>query len=223
LAFTFYLLFFFFLFFLLFFSSLATSKNCSYSQAPPPMSQVLPLKNWPAENGGALEGGSLHKHRNENNEPEKKLAPEKNYRGQLDGLRHQHPNCRTSQTSNLENRIDGQRPFRIHDNTLTSTTISLPHNAAMLSRHALFRTVRAVAPQRSLVRTYAAAAAATENVKPPVAVFGLDGTYATALVRLPSSLSSSPIGVAPCSIGCYDGDYLLFWSSDGVNWTVSME
>ncbi|KAL2753726.1 hypothetical protein ACRALDRAFT_1071865 [Sodiomyces alcalophilus JCM 7366] len=53
----------------------------------------------------------------------------------------------------------------------------------MLSRQAL-RTFRAAAPvARPLAarRTYAAAAAATENVTPPLAVFGIDGTYATAL------------------------------------------
>lgn len=57
----------------------------------------------------------------------------------------------------------------------------------MLSRQAI-RSIRAAAPQRTLarapVRSYAAAAApSTQAVKPPVAVFGLDGTYATALVR----------------------------------------
>lgn len=61
----------------------------------------------------------------------------------------------------------------------------------MFSRQAV-RTLRAAAPASRLVarapavRTYAAAAA-TEAVKPPVAVFGLDGTYATALVRTCSS------------------------------------
>lgn len=63
----------------------------------------------------------------------------------------------------------------------------------MFSRSAT-RAVRAAAPasrfvaapRAPAVRTYAAAAAAaTENVRPPVAVFGLDGTYATALVRDP--------------------------------------
>ncbi|KAI0860505.1 ATP synthase delta subunit-domain-containing protein [Xylaria cubensis] len=53
----------------------------------------------------------------------------------------------------------------------------------MLSRQAL-RSLRAAAPQRtfaqSSVRCYAAAAA-TQDVKPPVSLFGLDGTYATAL------------------------------------------
>lgn len=61
----------------------------------------------------------------------------------------------------------------------------------MLSRQAL-RTFRAAAPvARPLAarRTYAAAAA-SENVTPPLAVFGIDGTYATALVRL--SPVSSP-------------------------------
>ncbi|KAJ4392832.1 ATP synthase F0 subcomplex subunit OSCP atp5 [Neurospora sp. IMI 360204] len=48
----------------------------------------------------------------------------------------------------------------------------------MLSRQALLRPARVINTQ---VRTYAAAAAASSNVKPPVALFGLDGTYATAL------------------------------------------
>ncbi|KAI0395998.1 OSCP-domain-containing protein [Xylariaceae sp. FL0594] len=51
----------------------------------------------------------------------------------------------------------------------------------MLSRQA-FRSLRAAAPRRtfalSAVRTYAAAA---QDAKPPVAVYGVDGTYATAL------------------------------------------
>lgn len=53
----------------------------------------------------------------------------------------------------------------------------------MLSRQAL-RTARAAAPvfrAPVAVRTYAAAAA-TESVQPPIAVFGVDGTYASALV-----------------------------------------
>ncbi|KAH7040741.1 ATP synthase delta subunit-domain-containing protein [Microdochium trichocladiopsis] len=54
----------------------------------------------------------------------------------------------------------------------------------MLSRQA-FRSIRAAAPKRAIaprapVRSYAAAAAA-QDVKPPIAVFGLDGTYASAL------------------------------------------
>ncbi|KAI0910249.1 ATP synthase delta subunit-domain-containing protein [Ustulina deusta] len=53
----------------------------------------------------------------------------------------------------------------------------------MLSRQAL-RSLRAAAPQRtfarSAVRSYAAPAA-TQDVKPPVAVYGVGGTYATAL------------------------------------------
>ncbi|KAI0518221.1 ATP synthase delta subunit-domain-containing protein [Xylaria bambusicola] len=62
----------------------------------------------------------------------------------------------------------------------------------MLSRQAL-RSLRAVAPQRtfaqSSVRSYAAAAA-TQDVKPPVAVYGLDGTYATALYTAAVKTSS---------------------------------
>ncbi|KAG6058369.1 ATP synthase F0 subcomplex subunit OSCP atp5 [Claviceps sp. LM77 group G4] len=55
----------------------------------------------------------------------------------------------------------------------------------MLSRQ-VFRTVRAAAPQRAValcaatpVRSFAAAA--TTNSQPPIAVFGLDGIYASAL------------------------------------------
>jgi F-type H+-transporting ATPase subunit O len=55
----------------------------------------------------------------------------------------------------------------------------------MISRQALLRSARTAAPQRALVgqtRTFAAPAS-SDRVKPPVALFGLDGTYATALVR----------------------------------------
>lgn len=57
----------------------------------------------------------------------------------------------------------------------------------MFSRQALLRSARTAAPQRTLLgqtRTFAAPAS-SGKVKPPVALFGLDGTYATALVRLP--------------------------------------
>ncbi len=55
----------------------------------------------------------------------------------------------------------------------------------MFSRQALLRSARSAAPQRALLgqtRTFAAPAS-SEKVKPPVALFGVDGTYATALVR----------------------------------------
>jgi F-type H+-transporting ATPase subunit O len=64
----------------------------------------------------------------------------------------------------------------------------------MFSRQALLRSARSAAPQRALigqVRTFAAPA--SEKVTPPVALFGLDGTYATALVRPPLP-SDRPIG-----------------------------
>lgn len=55
----------------------------------------------------------------------------------------------------------------------------------MLSRQALLRSARAAAPSRAIASQarFYAAPAATEAVKPPVALFGVDGTYATALVR----------------------------------------
>ncbi|KAL1894304.1 ATP synthase F0 subcomplex subunit OSCP atp5 [Ceratocystis pirilliformis] len=57
----------------------------------------------------------------------------------------------------------------------------------MLSRQVL-RVARVAAPARSQVRTYAVAAVA--DSKPPVAVFGLDGTYASALYTAAVKTSS---------------------------------
>jgi F-type H+-transporting ATPase subunit O len=65
----------------------------------------------------------------------------------------------------------------------------------MLSSRAILRATRAAAPQRaaiprviasSQIRSYAAPAAA--DSKPPIALYGLDGTYASALVLLPPPL-----------------------------------
>ncbi|EGS23876.1 mitochondrial ATP synthase subunit 5-like protein [Thermochaetoides thermophila DSM 1495] len=53
----------------------------------------------------------------------------------------------------------------------------------MFSRQAVLRAARSAAPQRALLgqtRSFAAPASA-DKVKPPVTLFGLDGTYATAL------------------------------------------
>ncbi|KAI0025671.1 putative oligomycin sensitivity conferring protein [Xylariomycetidae sp. FL0641] len=71
----------------------------------------------------------------------------------------------------------------------------------MFSRTA-FRSIRAAAPQRTLarapVRSYAAAAAA-QDVKPPVAVFGLDGTYASALYT--AAVKTSTLDQAARALG----------------------
>jgi hypothetical protein len=94
-------------------------------------------------------------------------------------------NCRPAsqnlQPSNTDRSLTTPRP---------PTPTSTP--AAMLSRQ-VFRSLRAAAPQRAValraapVRTFAAAA--SSDVKPPIAVFGLDGTYATALVcRSPGTM-----------------------------------
>ncbi|KAI1403728.1 OSCP-domain-containing protein [Hypoxylon fuscum] len=74
----------------------------------------------------------------------------------------------------------------------------------MLSRQAI-RSIRAAAPQRTIartpVRTYAAAAAA-QDVKPPVAVYGVDGTYASALYTAAVKSSSlEPAAKALSSLG----------------------
>jgi len=75
---------------------------------------------------------------------------------------------------------------RLHDTRGPSPyLISHP---TMLSRQALFRSMRAAAPQRAVIgqtRSFAAAVS-NEKIKAPVALFGLDGTYATALVWLPT-------------------------------------
>ena len=63
----------------------------------------------------------------------------------------------------------------------------------MFLRQAVLRTARAAAPKRAILgqtRTFAAPAS-SEKVKAPVTLFGLDGTYATALVRAPDR----PIGL----------------------------
>ncbi|KAH6688320.1 ATP synthase delta subunit-domain-containing protein [Plectosphaerella plurivora] len=62
----------------------------------------------------------------------------------------------------------------------------------MLSRQA-FRTARAAAPvfrAPAAVRTYAAAAATESSAQPPIAVFGVDGTYASALYTAAVKTSS---------------------------------
>lgn len=64
----------------------------------------------------------------------------------------------------------------------------------MFSSRAIIRATRAAAPQRvasrvvasSQTRGYATPAA---DSKPPVALYGLDGTYASALVRLQPVIS----------------------------------
>ena len=59
----------------------------------------------------------------------------------------------------------------------------------MLSRQSLLRAARTAAPRQSAIlsqtRSFASPASTSDKVKPPVAVYGLDGTYATALVRYP--------------------------------------
>ncbi|KAH7155267.1 ATP synthase delta subunit-domain-containing protein [Dactylonectria estremocensis] len=99
-------------------------------------------------------------------------------------------NCRQQQPGRIEN--PGSSNYSRHLKTLPLPIANSPSfvdsAAAMFSRQVL-RSVRAAAPQGALalraasvapVRCFAAAATPTE-VKVPVAVFGVDGTYATAL------------------------------------------
>jgi len=67
----------------------------------------------------------------------------------------------------------------------------------MLSTRFAARAARVAAPRAPIastfgVRTYAAPTNSA-NTKPPVALFGLDGTYASALVRLSTAISRSSI------------------------------
>lgn len=74
----------------------------------------------------------------------------------------------------------------------------------MFSRQALLRSARAAAPSRAIASQtrFYAAAAATESVKPPVALFGLDGTYATALYTAAVKSSSvDPTATALSKLG----------------------
>ena len=80
----------------------------------------------------------------------------------------------------------------LHSHDLQPTPISLtivtsvyrPFNmmSSRFARPALTAVTRQTA-SRTAVRTYAAAASTVDS-KPPVALFGLDGTYANALVRM---------------------------------------
>jgi F-type H+-transporting ATPase subunit O len=77
----------------------------------------------------------------------------------------------------------------------------------MFSRQVL-RSVRAAAPQRAFalraapVRSFAAAASASADVKAPVAVFGVDGTYATALYTAAAKTQSlDPTANALANLG----------------------
>lgn len=74
----------------------------------------------------------------------------------------------------------------------------------MLSRQALLRSARAAAPSRAIASQarFYAAPAATEAVKPPVALFGVDGTYATALYTAAVKSSSlDPTATALSKLG----------------------
>ena len=63
----------------------------------------------------------------------------------------------------------------------------------MLASRVVARSARVAAPRMSITatRAYAEPAKSSGEVKPPVQVFGLDGTYATALVRR-NAIPSSP-------------------------------
>ncbi|KAM7184111.1 hypothetical protein V8F33_013171 [Rhypophila sp. PSN 637] len=74
----------------------------------------------------------------------------------------------------------------------------------MLSRQALLRTARSAASQRAVVsqtRSFAAPAA-EKSVKAPIALFGIDGTYATALYTAAVKTSTlEPTAKAIASLG----------------------
>jgi hypothetical protein len=88
----------------------------------------------------------------------------------------------SSPSSNVTNKVAIERPFQRQ-----SISTVLSYTFSMLSRQSLLRAARTAAPRQSAVltqtRSFASPASGSDNVKPPVAVYGLDGTYATALVR----------------------------------------
>ncbi|KAJ4857510.1 ribose 5-phosphate isomerase A (phosphoriboisomerase a) domain-containing protein [Trichoderma breve] len=96
------------------------------------------------------------------------------------------PSGEVQRTSTSKSDLYESRSLTTFDAIQSST-------AAMLSRQ-VFRSLRAAAPQRAAalsiapVRTFAAAAAS--EPKAPIAVFGLDGTYATALYTAASKTST---------------------------------
>lgn len=63
----------------------------------------------------------------------------------------------------------------------------------MLASRVIARSARVAAPRYSLAATrgYAEASKPAANTQPPIEVFGLDGTYATALVRLQTTSMAS--------------------------------
>lgn len=110
----------------------------------------------------------------------------------VDASRHQAPSSKIADTEepHHENR---QLHERRHHQPSNSRPLNIPLSLpplrkeilAMFSRQVL-RAARVAAPQRAVtlraapVRSFAAATAA--DSQPPIAVFGLDGTYASALV-----------------------------------------
>jgi hypothetical protein len=103
------------------------------------------------------------------------------------------------QRSKLPQKPSQKQP---HPNCFTSKTSSI---ATMLSRQALQASLRASArpaarPAMYQSRFYAQAAA-TPDSTPPIALYGVDGTYASALVSPPPlRWPGSPYPPAPASI-----------------------
>ena len=76
-------------------------------------------------------------------------------------------------------------PYHHHLNTTHPS-----HTAAnMLASRVAARSARAVAPRFQAVSSRGFAEAAKVDAKPPVPLFGVDGTYASALVRNSRTLS----------------------------------
>lgn len=111
-----------------------------------------------------------------------------------------HP-CGKASTSKIAGRREPHHQRKpISTKAGLSPPSAVPSTIAMLSRQ-VFRSLRAAAPQRAFAavpaRTFAAAASA--DVKAPIAVFGLDGTYATALVRTPPAKNHARFHFGACN------------------------
>jgi hypothetical protein len=91
-----------------------------------------------------------------------------------------------------QSRISGRHRNR-NAKALRSSPIpqSISSPPAMSAARAFSTALRAGVPRAPIAarfaRGYAAAAPSSAATKPPVALFGVDGTYASALVRLPQS------------------------------------
>lgn len=137
------------------------------------------------------------------------IPPIHHHRGKLKQINNVSPST-TSDTLPLHQHRYSFDSTSVFDHPLlTSSTMFAVRSAAVARSAAVSMAPRAAVV--SLVRTYATAGSA--DVKPPVALFGLDGTYASALVctsfvTIANSLSGWKKG------GDWDEQVCMRWSQN---------